>query len=251
MQHLAMRHVPCPLPVQDKEGILLHDVSGKPGAIFTFLEGKSTRSITPEHLAELGTAMAQLHLAAKDFPSHNANDFSLPRWQEMYHQLKDKIDTIKPGLAKEIGEHLHWLEGNWPIDLPSGIIHGDLFPDNVFFKDGKVSGLIDFYFACHDMWMYDLAIVLNAWCFAHEREFHLTRARQFLRAYNAVRPLGQNELEALPVLASGAALRFLLTRLYDWVYQVEGALVQPKDPKEYLHKLRFHHGVKSYTEYGL
>jgi len=143
------------------------------------------------------------------------------------------------------------LERDWPRDLPAGVIHADLFPDNVFFLTNQLSGLIDFYFACNDSFAYELAILLNAWCFEPDRQFNVTKARLMLAAYRRRRPFSEAELEALPLLTRGAALRFLLTRLYDWLNHVEGALVKPKDPLEYLQKLRFHQSVRGPAAYGL
>jgi homoserine kinase type II len=158
---------------------------------------------------------------------------------------------VRPGLTAEVGAELDQIERQWPNRLPAGVIHADLFPDNVFFQGQNLTGLIDFYFACTDLLAYDIAVCLNAWCFEPGGDFNITKARHMLAAYRAVRPLGGDELEALPLLARGAALRFLLTRLFDWQNQVEGALVKPKDPIEYLEKLRFHRGVRGPGAYGL
>jgi homoserine kinase type II len=156
-----------------------------------------------------------------------------------------------PGLEAEIDRELRQIEDQWPDDLPRGVIHADLFPDNVFFQGDRLTGIIDFYFACVDIIAYDLAICLNAWCFEPDGAFNITKARQMLAAYRARRAFTPRELAALPLLARGAALRFLLTRLFDWQNRVEGALVKPKDPLEYLDKLRFHRGVASPGAYGL
>jgi homoserine kinase type II len=156
-----------------------------------------------------------------------------------------------PGLGREIENEIGHLAACWPDDLPTGVIHADLFCDNVFFEDGKLTGLIDFYFACNDFLAYDVAVCLNAWCFENEREFNVTKARNLLSAYRQVRAFETAELEALPLLARGAALRFLLTRLYDWLHPVDGALVTPKDPLEFWRKLRFHREVESPAAYGL
>ena len=156
-----------------------------------------------------------------------------------------------PGLKDEIAQELDYLGANWASDLPSGVIHADLFPDNVFFLDDKVSGLIDFYFACNDMLAYDVAVCLNAWCFEPDASFNITKARAMLQAYEGERPLTEPELDALPLLARGAALRFLLTRTYDFLNTDANALVKTKDPNEYLRKLRFHQRVGSYRDYGL
>lgn len=250
--HLASQHIPCPLPVKDKHGEIIQRLKDKPAALVTFLSGSSTRNIQNHHMSELGNMLASLHLAAQPMASRGKpNSFSLPRWCDMAKELGNTPDRIKSHLTDEIQSQLEWLQSSWPRELPSGIIHADLFPDNVFFQGNKLSGVIDFYFACRDWLMYDIAIVLNAWCFEHEREFNLTKAKLFLSAYNSVRPITELEWQALPVLSSGAAMRFLLTRTHDWCNPVDGALVKPKDPLEYLHKLRFHHGVSSYKEYGV
>src|SRR5262249_35393419 len=162
-----------------------------------------------------------------------------------------RADELQPGLADELGDELAFLEAAWPRELTPGVIHADLFPDNVFFRDRALSGLIDFYFACTDFLAYAIAICLNAWCFEPDSSFNVTRARLLVRLYRAVRPLWPAELAALPLLARGSALRFLLTRLYDWLNQSEGALVRPKDPIEYLKKLRFHRGIAGAAAYGI
>ena len=158
---------------------------------------------------------------------------------------------MQEGLAEELSAELDHLEEAWPGDLPAGVIHADLFPDNVFFLADKLSGLIDFYFACNDFFAYDLAVCLNAWCFEPDRAFNITKARLMLQTYRRVRPFSAQELAALPLLARGSAIRFLLTRLYDLLHHPPGALVEPKDPLEYWHKLRFHRDVRSPGAYGL
>ncbi len=204
-----------------------------------------------EHCHALGDALAHLHLAGADFPMFRANDLSLPGWGALGKDIGAGADEVVPGLAAEITKELAFLEQNWPSDLPDGVIHADLFPDNVFFLGDKVSGLIDFYFACNDALAYDVAVCLNAWCFESDGGFNVTKARALLQAYEGVRPLSEAELKSLPLLARGAALRFLLTRTYDWLNTDENALVRFKDPNEYLRKLRFHQRVKSYRDYGL
>ena len=195
--------------------------------------------------------MASLHVAGADFPMTRANDLSVGAWRGLFDQAKADADGVKPGLAARVSEELDFLEAHWPHDLPGGVIHADLFPDNVFFQGGDVSGLIDFYFACNDLFAYDVAVCLNAWCFEPDGSFNATKARRLLTGYANVRTFSNEELAALPVLARGAALRFLLTRLYDWVHTPDDAFVTRKDPLEYLHKLSFHQGVKGPGEYGL
>ncbi|MEX1061338.1 MAG: homoserine kinase [Methyloceanibacter sp.] len=251
MEHLASRGITCPLPVHDREGRTLKELAGRPAALITFLEGLWVRRPGIGHCAGLGQVLGRFHLAGQDFPMKRANSLSLPGWRALFASIGSGADRVTPGLAGEIEKELHHLEGHWPGDLPQGVIHADLFPDNVFFLGDKVSGLIDFYFACNDMLAYDIAVCLNAWCFETDGSFNVTKARALLQAYESVRPLTKAELEWLPTLARGAALRFLLTRTYDLLNTDANALVKTKDPNEYLRKLRFHQRVKSTRDYGL
>ena len=251
MEHLASRRISCPLPVKDREGRTLKELAGRPAALITFLEGLWVRRPNIEHCAGLGDALAHFHLAGADFPMFRANSLSLPGWRALYASIGGGADKVKPGLSGVIEKELRHLEEHWPDDLPQGVIHADLFPDNVFFLGDKVSGLIDFYFACNDMLAYDVAVCLNAWCFESDGSFNVTKARALLQAYEGVRRMTKPELDRLPTLARGAALRFLLTRTYDLINTDANALVKTKDPNEYLRKLRFHQRVKSYRDYGL
>ncbi len=251
LDHLAARDVPCPTPVHGRDGSALRTLAGKPAAIVTFLKGVWPRRPTPQHCAEVGAALAQMHSAGQEFELQRANSLSIDGWPRLIEATTARADEVQSGLGKEIVREFETLSGNWPVSLPTGVIHADLFPDNVFFMSDKLSGLIDFYFACNDAFAYDLAICLNAWCFEHGTEFNITKARRLLSAYSAVRPIEAAELDALPQLARGAALRFLLTRLYDWLHRVDGAMVKPKDPLEYLTKLRFHQQVAGPGAYGL
>jgi homoserine kinase type II len=251
MEHLASRGITCPQPVKNRDGDMLGTVAGRPAAIITFLEGMWIRRPSPTHCAALGTALAQLHLAGLDFPFRRTNALSVGGWRQLYEHCGSRANEVqrdlKSLLAKELAEH----EQNWPRTLPEGVIHADLFPDNVFFLGERLSGLIDFYFACTDALAYDVAICLNAWCFEADHSYNVTKGRGLLAAYAAVRPLSAQERDALPMLARGAALRFLLTRLVDWFNVPPGALVRPKDPMEYFRKLRFHQLVKSVRDYGI
>ncbi len=195
--------------------------------------------------------MAQMHLAGRDFPLHRANALSLASWRPLFDASRARADTVEAGLANYIDAELDDLEAAWPDQLADGVIHADLFPDNVFFLNDELSGLIDFYFACNDMLAYDIAVCLNAWCFEADNSFNVTKARALMAGYESVRKLAPDERDALPILARGAALRFLLTRLYDWLTVPEGALVTPKDPLEYVRKLRFHQKVTNAREYGI
>ena len=250
MQHLAARGLNCPQPVADSHGALLGQMAGRPAALVTFLDGLSIKRPSVAHCAGVGEALALLHRAGADFPMQRDNALSIHGWEPLYRQAETRADEVLPGLNFAIGEELARLELAWPKNLPRGVIHADLFPDNVFFLDNKLSGLIDFYFACTDFLAYDLAICLNAWCFEPDASFNITKGMAMMDAYERVRPLQPAEIEALPVLARGAALRFLLTRLVDWLNVPAGALVKPKDPLEYMRKLRFHQKVASAREYG-
>ena len=251
MEHLAARGITCPQPVKNRQGGVLGKLAGRPAAIVTFLDGLWIRRPNPGHCAAVGEALARLHLAGKDFPNKRANALSIESWRALYAQAKERGDSVRPGLCAEIAKELDALDKSWPRDLPDGVIHADLFPDNVFFLGDKLSGLIDFYFACTDTLAYDVAVCLNAWCFEPDHSYNVTKGRALLRSYANVRALSAAERAALPMLARGAAMRFLLTRLVDWLAVPDGALVKPKDPLEYFRKLRFHQSVKNVSDYGV
>ncbi len=251
MEHLAGRGIDCPTPVAGRDGRALRRLCGRPAAIVTFLSGLSPRRILPEHCRALGGALAGMHLAGAGFALRRENDLSVQGWRPLFEASAARAQEVRAGLAEELEDELARLEAEWPAGLPEGVIHADLFPDNVFFLGERLSGIIDFYFACNDFLAYDIAVCLNAWCFEADNAFNITKARHLLHAYQARRPIAPAELEALPLLARGAALRFLLTRLYDWLNHPEGALVAPKDPLEYLNKLRFHREVRGPGAYGL
>ncbi len=251
MEHLAARGLTCPQPVKNRAGTALGMLAGRPAAIVTFLNGLWIRRPAAAHCAALGDALAHLHVAGADFPLTRRNVLSVEGWRPLYESAKDRADGLQPGLREIIRGELDRLEKKWPRALPQGVIHADLFPDNVFFLGDKLSGLIDFYFACTDTLAYDVAICLNAWCFEADHSYNVTKGRALLQAYSKVRPLSDVERDALPLLARGAALRFLLTRLVDWLDVPAGALVKPKDPLEYFRKLRFHQTVGSARDYGI
>jgi homoserine kinase type II len=251
MEHLARRGITCPQPVKNRQGTALGMLAGRPAAVVTFLEGMWMRRPAPWHCAAVGEALARLHLAGADFPLTRANTLSLLGWRPLHQVAGAGADTLQANLSAAIAAELDHLERSWPRDLPAGVIHADLFPDNVFFLGKELSGLIDFYFACTDTLAYDVAVCLNAWCFEPDHSFNVTKGRALLQGYAKVRPLSMAEHAALPILSRGAALRFLLTRLVDWLNVPPGALVRPKDPLEYLRKLRFHQRVADVSGYGL
>ena len=251
MRHLAGQGITCPLPVQGRDGDALRTLAGRPACITTFLPGVWPRRVRPEHCAPVGAALAGLHVAGAGFQPQRPNALGPGGWPPLLERCLPRADCVQPGLAAELQSALGGILAQWPSGLPRGHIHADLFPDNVFFLDGRISGLIDFYFAATDLLAYDVAVCLNAWCFEPDYQFNVTKARAMLRAYAETRPLSPEERAALPVLCQGAAIRFLLTRLYDWVNTPEGAMVTRKDPLEYYRRLRFHLTARDEHAYGI
>jgi len=251
MEHLALRGTTCPQPVKARNGNPLGTLCGRPAAIVTFLDGMWMRRPDAGHCAAVGEALARMHLAGADFAGRRRNALSVTNWRPLFEQAADRADNVQHGMRALIETELGHLEQSWPRDLPQGVIHADLFPDNVFFLGDRLSGLIDFYFACTDTLAFDVAICLNAWCFEPDASYNVTKGRNLLASYIKTRPLSDAEREALPLLARGAAMRFLLTRLVDWLNVPPGALVQPKNPLEYYRKLRFHQKAASVRDYGL
>ena len=251
MEHLHARGLNCPQPVRNKAGEALGKLAKRPAAMVTFLDGMWPRRPSVAHCGAVGAALAKMHLAGADFPMKRKNSLSVTGWSQLYSQASARADNVHRNLSGFIAAELAHCEKHWPEYLPHGVIHADLFPDNVFFLGSELSGLIDFYFACTDTLAYDVAICLNAWCFEQDHSFNVTKGRALLQGYDKVRKLSGEEKEALPLLCRGAALRFLLTRLVDWLSVPAGALVRPKDPLEYYRKLRFHQAATSFRDYGI
>ncbi len=250
MEHLAKNGLECPQPIPLKTGEQLSKLAGRPSAIISYLDGNSVKRPSMKNCRQLGEALAQMHLAGEGFEIKRANSLTVEDWRPLYQQSASGSDGVAAGLSKLIESELSYLENNWPTDLPIGVIHADLFPDNVFFLKDKLSGIIDFYFACNDVLAYDIAICINAWCFESDHSFNVTKAQALLSGYNSVRKISKDEINALPTLCRGSALRFLLTRLYDWLNVPEGAMVTPKNPAEYIAKLKFHQSIITASEYG-
>ena len=250
MAHLAAKDFPAPLPVPAKDGNPLRTIHGKSAVICTFLQGMSPRRPSHEQCRELGQALGRFHVALADFRMRRPNDLSLPAWPKLWEGRAAEADGLAPGLASQIDGDMEFLKANWPKSLPGGAIHADLFPDNTFFLDGRLSGVIDFYFACSDFLAYDIAVCLNAWCFERRGEFNLTKGRALISGYETVRRLEPRERSALPVLCRGAAMRFFLTRLVDLAATPKDALVKPHNPLDYAERLGFHRQAKSPEDYG-
>ena len=250
MQHLAERGIECPTPIRSRHGALAGRLKDRDAAIMTFLDGVSLRHPTAEHCFACGQVMAEMHAAGADFGVTRRNALSLEGWRKLVDDCSGEpgdFADLMPPLTAEL-EH---LASAWPAGLPSGLIHADLFPDNVLFVGTQLSGLIDVYFACNDTLAYDLAVTLNAWCFGVGNAFDRELSAALFAGYQTIRKLDAAERVALPTLARGAALRFTLTRLYDWLNQSPGALVLPKDPRQFAARLAFHQTVRGVEAYGL
>jgi homoserine kinase type II len=251
MEHLSNGGINCPTPLHDRSGRNLVELNGRPAALVSFLEGAWIRQPTATHCAAVGEALARLHLVGQSFAMQRNNDLGLAGWQPLYDRFKNRANEITPKLGHFIADELAHLTAAWPQDLPTGVIHADLFPDNVFFVDGELTGLIDFYFAATDMLAFDVAICLNAWCFEADLSFNREKSAALLSGYQQVRPLLNAEIEALPTLARGAAMRFLLTRAHDWLFTAETAIVTKHDPLAYARRLSFHQTITDASAYGL
>ncbi|HUI19897.1 MAG TPA: homoserine kinase [Methylocella sp.] len=251
MEHLAGHGLNCPQPVHNRHGTALGRIAGRPAAIVTFLEGMWHPRPSVRRCAAVGEALGKLHRSGADFAGCRSNALGIEAWPALFEEARARVGEVRPSLGEEIEKELAFLKGNWPRHLPRGVIHADLFPDNVLFVGDELSGLIDFYFACVDALAYDVAICVNAWCFEPDGSFNISKGLAFFSAYEGVRKLNGSEIEALPVLLRGAALRFTLTRLVDWLNVPADALVHPKDPLEYFRKLCFHQKIASTRELGL
>jgi len=252
LDHLASKGCPVPRTIHDREGAAYRTVRGKAVALIEFLPGVSVDDPSPAQARAVGKALAGIHLAAADFAGRRPNALSLQQWHDLLsHCGQSGLQEIDAALPELVERELVYLTAHWPQGLPRSVIHADLFPDNVLLLGDTVSGLIDFYFACNDLLAYDIATCLNAWCFEKDISFNLTKGAALLAGYQSVRPLGPAELEALPLLARGSAVRFMLTRLYDWLTIPDGPLVKKRDPLEYLRRMRFHRQIRSANEYGV
>lgn len=249
MERLAARDFPAPMPIAARTGAHVVRAAGKPAAIVSFLDGAWPRVWGVAHCAAVGDALARMHVALDGFEVSRANGLSIDGWERLIKPRLDEAEALRPGLATLVSHDMAEVRAAWPDELPRGTIHADMFPDNVFFAGERLSGVIDFYFACTDFLAYDLAVCLNAWCFDGPR-YDLERGRAMISAYEKIRPLGANECAALPTLARGAALRFFATRLADWKSTPDGATVTPKDPMEYADKLAFHRDAQGPAAYG-
>ena len=252
MRNLHDKKFPSPEPMINKNGSYISEILGKKAAVVSFLEGSAKKNLTPNNCFEVGGNIAKLHLITKGLAGKRENELSINSWRKIYNKVKKDCSKIHPNLSNIIEKNLDEIENNWPKNIPSGIIHADLFPDNIFFNQNKMSGIIDFYFACNDFYAFEIAVCLNAFCFEGKNEnlsFNVTKAKKFINGYSKIRSLDEKEKKSLKILCQGAAIRFLLTRVFDYLNLTEGALVKIKDPIEYLKRLEFHNSVKDYEDY--
>ena len=252
MRNLFDANFKSPEPIINKNGSYITEIVGKKAAVISFINGSSKKNLTPENCKEVGLETAKMHLITKNLVAKRKNELSLDSWKEIYKNVKEACFKIHPQLSKIIEKNLIELEKNWPRNLPTGIIHADLFPDNIFFNKNKFNGIIDFYFSCNDFYAFEIAVCLNALCFEGTKEnlsFNVTKAKKFIDGYSKIRKISDDEKNSLKILSQGAALRFLLTRVFDYINLKKGAIVKIKDPIEYLKRLEFHNNVKNYQDY--
>lgn len=251
-KHLAANGFSCPLPVAAKDGVALRSLAGRPAVIVTFLQGLSPRVPNARQCRELGKGLAKLHNAANGFAMTRENSLGPTSWPKLWQGREDTAQALQPDLPDLItGDLTAIKDANIPaLDLPTGTIHADLFPDNAFFLGDEFTGAIDFYFACTGALAYDLAICVNAWAFEPDGAFNFSKGANLIAGYESVRALERAEREAFPTLCLGAAMRFFLTRLVDWSDTPADALVKPKNPLDYAARLRFHRTAKSIGDYG-
>ena len=249
LSYLSENKFPCPKPIANKNNEKINRIKNKNAALVTFLNGQSKNKITSEECFEIGKITAQLHEITKKFNINRKNNLSIENWDSIFEKtIKQKID-LEESIIKKTKNYLNFLKDKWPKNLPQGIIHADLFPDNIFFTNNKVSGIIDFYFACNDFFAYEIAICINSLCFDNNSTFNMTKAKNLIDGYTSIRTLSEDEKKYLPILSMGAAMRFFLTRLYDFYHTDNKADVKIKDPFEYLKKIEFHSTIKNFNEY--
>ena len=252
MRNLFDSNFPSPEPIINKNGNYITEIANKKAAVVSFLNGSAKKILSPDNCNKVGIESAKLHMITKNLKGKRENRLSVDSWKKIYKKIKKDCTKIHPNLTNIIEKNLQEIESSWPKNIPSGIIHADLFPDNIFFKGNKLTGIIDFYFSCHDFYAFEIAICLNAFCFEGKNEnlsFNVTKAKKFIDGYSSIRKLSEEEKKSLKILCQGAAMRFLLTRVFDFLNLTEGAIVKIKDPIEYLKRLEFHNSVKNYQDY--
>ncbi|SIO11768.1 homoserine kinase [Parasphingorhabdus marina DSM 22363] len=242
LDDLVVAGLPVPPAIRDREGRQIQQLAGKTACLIQFLPGVSISHPTPAQAAATGKALARMHLSTADYEPTRQNDMGRPDWHKLARDCgPEGLNAIHAGLAALVDSELEFLDEHWPQNLAISAIHADLFPDNVLMLGDEVTGLIDFYFSCTDFTAYDIAVTHAAWCFSDDGlTFDSRISDALLAGYEAIRVIPEKEREALPVLARGAALRFLLTRAYDWINTPPEAMVTRKDPMAFLNRLSFY-----------
>lgn len=242
-KHLIKKKFCCPKPIVNKDGKAINTLKGKACVLISYLAGTKTNRISDHHCEQVGKVLSSLHQHTKDFAEKRINGMNYTQWQNIFIKCQSATTNKYGSYIPFIKKELEFLKESWPNNLPTGIIHADVFQDNVFFINNQFSGLIDFYFACNDFLAYDIALTINAWCFNDQNNFIQKRFISFIKGYQDQRMLSDEEKKSLSILLRGAAVRILLTRLHDQLFHPEGAFVKPKDPQEYLKILKFHQSI--------
>ena len=245
MEHLNNKGVNCPKPLYDKYGIKFQEIKNKKSLLTTFLSGSSLKKINKDHCYELGKSLANFHLKGKNFFQKRYNDLGYKSWLNLFKQGIKSFDTDNEYDLQIFENIIIDTVNNWPENLPKGNIHADLFPNNVFFTNEKISGIIDFYFACYDLLAYDIAVCINSWCFNEKNIFIIDRAQSMISGYSSIKKLTNEEKDNLILLSKGAAIRFYLTRLFDWYNTPSNSNVSKLNPQEFYNKVLFFNSLKT------
>ena len=252
MDKLNKYKINCPEPQRNKKGSFLIKIKNKTASIVSFVEGKDKLKLNPKNCYEIGKNIAKLHRASKKIKLYRKNSLSLKDWPKLLNKIGNKSKIISPNLNSLMKNSLLQIKNKWPKNLPYGIIHADLFIDNIFFKKNKFHGYIDFYFACNDFLMYEIAICINALCFDKKNNkfvFNKKKSTNLIKGYSKIRRLSDREKKSLNILCRGAALRYLLTRTYDYLNTPKSAVIKIKNPREYIQKLNVHYKFNNFKNY--
>ena len=252
MDKFNQQKINCPKPLKDKNDKYLTLIKNKAACIVTFLKGKDKKNLNNKNCYDVGKNIGTLHKASNKIKLYRKNSMSINNLDSLLKSIKFKYKTIAPNLESVLKINLEEIKKKWPKNIPKGIIHGDLFIDNIFFNKNKFAGFIDFYFSCNDYFMYEIAIGINALCFDNKKnKFILNnqKVKSLIKGYQSVKKISLKEKNALNILCRGAALRYLLTRIYDYFNTPKTALINIKDPKEYFQKLIIHNNLNSYKDY--
>ena len=252
MEKLNKHKINCPEPQRNKKGGFLIKIKSKTASIVSFVEGKDKLKLNPKNCYEIGKNIAKLHIASKKIKLYRKNSLSLKDWPKLLNKIGNKSKIISPNLNGLMKDSFLEIKNKWPKNLPYGIIHADLFIDNIFFKKNKLHGYIDFYFACNDFLMYEIAICINALCFDKKNNkfiFNKKKSTNLIKGYLKIKKFSDRERKSLNILCRGAALRYLLTRTYDYLNTPKSAVIKIKNPREYIQKLKVHNKFNNFKNY--